>query len=240
MRILHQDSDEVGQETLGQLIYNQLEDKIMDGEWLPETKVSLRTLASALNTSVQPVREALGRLIAASALEVAPNKAFKVPSLDRAVMDEVWALRLLLEGEAAAKFAMNATSTDIEALIERNEAFRAGEYVNDPAVTMRTLMAWNKYILRGSRCPILTDMVLRLYLRYAPFLAFAMGKAEPHDPSFLQFSLHFQDELVMAIAAGDAAAARYLRCADLRAFQRYLYDRIGWSDAKSNAKRKLT
>ena len=45
--------------TLGQQIYQQLESKLLLGEWLPNTKVTLRTLALSLNTSMQPVREAV-------------------------------------------------------------------------------------------------------------------------------------------------------------------------------------
>jgi GntR family transcriptional regulator, colanic acid and biofilm gene transcriptional regulator len=97
--------DKRAESTLGQQIYQQLEGRILLGEWLPNTKVTLRTLALSLNTSMQPVREAVGRLVVASALEATPNRAFRVPELDRAAADEIWSLRLLLEGEAAARFA---------------------------------------------------------------------------------------------------------------------------------------
>ena len=76
--------DDKAEGTLGQQIYQELERRILLGEWLPNTKVTLRTLALSLNTSMQPVREALGRLVAASVLEATPNRAFRVPELDRA------------------------------------------------------------------------------------------------------------------------------------------------------------
>ena len=49
--------------TLAQLVYDQLESRILAGQWLPDTKVSLRTLAGSLNTSMQPGRGAVGRLL---------------------------------------------------------------------------------------------------------------------------------------------------------------------------------
>jgi GntR family colanic acid and biofilm gene transcriptional regulator len=55
------------------------------------------------------------------------------------------------------------------------------------------------------------------------------------DEEFLTFILHIQDELLLAIKTGDVAAARYLRCADLRSFQRYLYERIGWSSPTASS-----
>lgn len=214
--------------TLGQQIYGQLERKILHGEWLPNTKVSLRTLALSLNTSMQPVREALGRLVAASALEMTPGRAFRVPSLDRQVVDEIWSLRLLLEGETAACCARRAKEIDTRQIGLHSRAVRNFLYGRDLQATMSAVMAWNTDLIMGSGSPILIDIVMRLCLRYAPFMAYALSTTAPHDEKFLQFTLHIQDELVMAIEAGDAPGARHLRCADIRSFQRYLYDRIGW------------
>jgi|GEM_PF-33809 len=221
--------------TLGQQIYQQLEGKILLGEWLPNDKITLRTLALSLNTSMQPVREAVGRLVAASALEAAPNRAFRVPELNREAADEIWSLRLLLEGEAAARFAARKDPSACRRLAEATDACRAIDFGRDLRATMGAITAWNASIVQAAGSQLLYDDIMRLYLRYAPFLAHALGMPVPHDEEFLSFILHIQDELRLAIQAGDAAAARYLRCADLRSFQRYLYQRIGWSSPSSIA-----
>src|SRR3978361_330171 len=49
--------------TLAHQVYQQLEVRILNGEWLPNTKVSLRKLALSLETSMQPVRDAVGKLV---------------------------------------------------------------------------------------------------------------------------------------------------------------------------------
>jgi GntR family colanic acid and biofilm gene transcriptional regulator len=215
--------------TLGQQIYQQLERKILLGEWLPNTKVTLRTLALSLNTSMQPVREAVGRLVAASALETMPNRAFLVPELDRAAADEIWSLRLLLEGEAAARFAARPDPRACARLAAATEACREIDYGRDLKATMGAITAWNLSIIEAAGSQLLYDTVVRLYLRYAPFLAHALSAPMAHDEEFLSFILHIQVELSLAIKTGDVAAARYLRCVDLRSFQRYLYERIGWT-----------
>ena len=71
------------------------------GEWLPGTKLTLRGLAEELGTSVQPVREAVSRLSAERVLLVKPNSSLMLPPIDKEELDEIWALRLLLEREAA-------------------------------------------------------------------------------------------------------------------------------------------
>ncbi len=177
---------------------------------------------------MQPVRDAVGRLIDAAALRSAPGKAIRVPRLERRTADEIWSLRFLLEGEAAARFAARRRPAEAHGLYDYTRSLRAMRFGADLQPTMRSLMSWNMALANGSASPILIDMVRRLRLRYAPFVAEALALEAPFDPEFHQFTLHMQDELVMAIEAGDAEAARHLRCADLRSFQRYLYTRKSW------------
>ncbi|WP_051328976.1 GntR family transcriptional regulator [Geminicoccus roseus] len=222
------DAPEPDESTLGQQVYLGLEERILTGQLLPGAKVSLRKLATSLETSMQPVREAVGRLVAASALEMTPNRSIRVPPVDRGVIDEIWAMRLLLEGEAAARFAARHTLAETRELFAPTRTMRTLRFGVDLVPTMQGLMEWNFRLLRGSGSPILIGMVHGLLLRYAPFLAHALTVPTPYDEAFLQFTLHIQDELVLAIEAGDVAAARHLRCADLRSFQRFLYSRVGW------------
>ena len=148
--------------TLGQQIYQRLESKLLLGEWLPNTKVTLRTLALSLNTSMQPVREAVGRLVAASALEATPNRAFRVPELDRAAADEIWSLRFLLEGEAAARFAARRDPKACERFTAATDACRVIDYGRDLRATMRVIAEWNASIIQAAGSQLLYDTVGRL------------------------------------------------------------------------------
>jgi GntR family colanic acid and biofilm gene transcriptional regulator len=214
--------------TLGRHVYQELETRILTGQLLPGMKVSLRGIATMLGTSMQPVREAVGRLVAASALEITTSRTIRVPVLGRAQADELWAMRLLLEGEAAARFAERRVADEAEALFQRSHFLRDHGFRADVPQTMTGMMDWNFALMQGAMSPLLFDMFLGLRLRYAPHIAQALSVRQPFDPTFLEFTLHIQDELVMAIIAGDANSARHLRCADLRSFQRFLFTRIGW------------
>jgi GntR family transcriptional regulator, colanic acid and biofilm gene transcriptional regulator len=210
--------------TLAQQAYRELESRIRTGQWLPNTKVSLRTLAQSLKTSMQPVRDAVGRLVAASALEMVPGRSIRVPVLTRKQADEIWSMRLLLEGEAAAR----KPGAEVRLLFEHTRTLRSLRYGIDVEATMRSLMDWNDDLRRGLDAPILLDMISRIYLLSAPFIAQAFTMPVPHGENFVQFTIQIQDELILAIEQGDAEAARHLRCADLRSFQRYIYSRHGW------------
>jgi DNA-binding GntR family transcriptional regulator len=215
--------------TMARQIYSDMEANILDGSWPPETKMSLRKLAKSLNTSMQPVREAVGRLVSASALEITRSRSIRVPRLSREQADEIWGLRLLLEGEAAARFAARNRPDEARRLYRHTLALREHFRDRDVRASMRRIMEWNCDLTDGSGSPILVEMVMRLRLRYAPFIAETLAMNVPDDKEFLQFTLHIQDELVLAIEEGDSAAARHLRCSDLRSFQRYLYSRRGWT-----------
>ncbi|EWY39674.1 hypothetical protein N825_05560 [Skermanella stibiiresistens SB22] len=214
--------------TLAHQIYSEMEACILDGTWPPETKMSLRKLAKSLDTSMQPVREAVGRLVAASALEMTRGRAIRVPRLTREQADEIWGLRLLLEGEAAARFAARNRPDEARRLYRHTRELREHFRAREINATMRAIMSWNADLTEGAGSPILKEMVMRLRLRYAPFITETLSVDMPDDQEFLQFTLHIQDELVLAIEEGDSAAARHLRCSDLRSFQRYLYTRRGW------------
>ena len=65
--------------TLGEQVYKQLCELLISGQLAPGDRRSLRTAAEILGVSVLPVREAVSRLVSDGGLEVAPNRAVRVP-----------------------------------------------------------------------------------------------------------------------------------------------------------------
>jgi GntR family colanic acid and biofilm gene transcriptional regulator len=222
--------------SLVQLAFEEIEKRILSGQLLPNAKISLRSVAYSIGMSMQPVREAVNRLVAASALEITRNRTIRMPALDRAVADEIWSIRMLLEGEAVRRFANRVQPGEVQPLYAFNKALRRYRFGVDVEPTMANAMAWNVGLARGSGSPMLIDMISRLRLRYAPVMAYAFSVDAPYDEDFVKYTIQIQDELLLAIEAGDAAAALHLRCADIRSAQRYLYRRIGWDPlCKSSA-----
>jgi len=117
--------------TLGQQVYRRLYDRLMSGALLPGAKLNLRGLAEELGTSMQPIREAASRLAAEGALELAPNRLIRVPCFSRSQTDELWSMRVLLDGYVAALFATWAEPEEIARLVAINESLRAGYATHD-------------------------------------------------------------------------------------------------------------
>jgi DNA-binding GntR family transcriptional regulator len=83
--------------TFAEQAYAQLKNALIVGGLAPGQRLPLRSLCTQLGTSITPVREALLRLTAASALEGYAYRAIRVPVLTRADLDELKVLRLELE-----------------------------------------------------------------------------------------------------------------------------------------------
>src|SRR5579863_5105990 len=64
-------------------VYQELRRALIAGVFLPGQPVTLRQLVKSLGTSIMPVRDAVGRLIAAGALEMLPNRSVIVPLMTR-------------------------------------------------------------------------------------------------------------------------------------------------------------
>jgi DNA-binding GntR family transcriptional regulator len=107
------------------LVYAELKRRILSLELKPGERIYEPAMASALQVSRTPLREAIRRLIAESLLEQQPTGGVLVPVLDEAAISELYEVRAAMESLMARNACLKATPADIEALrgiLERNEA----------------------------------------------------------------------------------------------------------------------
>lgn len=129
--------------TLADRVYDALRAHLRGGRFDPARPLTEAALAAELGVSRTPVREALARL-AAEGLIQSVGRSFSVAPLARRDVDEIYALRQLLEPAALAEVAKVVTPAtlaplaaaleasiaahdagDAPAFIEANAAFRA-------------------------------------------------------------------------------------------------------------------
>lgn len=80
----------------------------MVGRFDPGQTLTIASLADSFGTSHMPVREALRRLAAENALEIAPNGSARVPAISKARLDDLCRARIAIEGLAAELAVPNA------------------------------------------------------------------------------------------------------------------------------------
>ncbi|HEU4381810.1 MAG TPA: hypothetical protein VFR73_24835 [Hyphomicrobiaceae bacterium] len=169
---------------------------------------------------MQPIREAASRLAAEGALELAPNRLIRVPCFSRSQTDELWSMRVLLDGYVAALFATGPNRKRSRDWLQSTRACVLDMRPTTGNAFMPDAQAWGLTSAAGVRAPLFEATIVNLRRRSAPHLAASLFAEAPDDPAFFQFTVHIQDELVLAVRTRAAERARELaprRPADLPA-----------------------
>ena len=96
--------------------YQGLRTLIVNGSFPAGAHLREETLASRLGVSRTPVREAVRRLAAEGWVRLVPNQGAYVCTWSRHDVEEIFALRAMLEGFAAEAAARHASEADIKEL----------------------------------------------------------------------------------------------------------------------------
>ena len=101
---------------LNQKAYDEIRRRILEGEFLPSSPISEYQLATDLNISRTPVREALKRLEEDGLVWSIPNKGTFIAELSAQDIMEIYQVRECLEGLAARIAAEQMSEKDIQLL----------------------------------------------------------------------------------------------------------------------------
>src|SRR5690348_1587955 len=118
------------QTTLRDLVVQRVRAEIVSGRSMPGTMYSVPTLADRLEVSTTPVREALLELSRAGLLTAMRNRGFRVESASLDALNNLFAVRELLESFAATVLAerrpsdeaeLRRLARDVEAAVRRED-----------------------------------------------------------------------------------------------------------------------
>lgn len=99
-------------------IYDAIREGILTGRYTPGERLIEARLAEEFGVSRTRIRDALARLHADNLVAPAPNRGLVVRPLTTRDIEEIYALRLLLEGHAAHMAAANITTQELVQLHE--------------------------------------------------------------------------------------------------------------------------
>lgn len=178
--------------------YNAIKEAILTFHFLPGENLVEATLATQLNTSKTPVRDALTHLVREGFIEKVPFKGYYVTQISRQDMIELFEIRAVLEGLVTRHVVGHLSPGSIEQLqVLVDEHTRASE-ANDNKLASRTnrefhdlLIAWG-----GSEriVSILTNLDEHLQ-RYRLLSNVSAGR--------LRKSAQEHEEIMRAIRAGN-------------------------------------
>ncbi len=195
-------------QTLGAQVLAQLRTQLITGMLAPGDKLSLRTLALQLGVSMQPVRDAVARLVAERALEVTPKRSVQVPLMSLPQFRELTAIRLGVEGFAAEQAARQRGGTEGAEMRRCEAAFRRESQRRTPAVdaAIRANAKLHFAVYRAAAMPALVAIIEGLWLRIGPVLNLDLRDGENRLASGAAARSHAA--MVAAVLGGDSHAAR--------------------------------
>jgi len=98
------------------LAYDRFQQQLLASKIRPGQFVSQRELATLTGLPLGAIREVIPRLEAEGLLRTVPQRGLQIATVDVRLVRNAFELRLTLEKEAAAKFAMSATNAQLEKL----------------------------------------------------------------------------------------------------------------------------
>jgi len=109
MRLVSRSAHLVNRSTLSGEAYRALRSAILDRRFAPGLKLVVRILAEDLGLSPTPIKQALAALEREGLVLAIPHQGYYVPQITLPDVEELYALREVIEGLAAARAAERAT-----------------------------------------------------------------------------------------------------------------------------------
>jgi len=183
-------------------LYRTLRTQIMHGELTPGAALTLRGIGAQFGVSMTPAREAVRRLVAEGALTLSASGRVTTPELSNERIEELAALRALLEPELAARALPRAHI----ALIERLQTINANiaEVVSrkDAVGYIRTNLEFHRTLYLRAQAPAMLAMVETVWLQLGPTMRALYGRLGRTEPP------QHHRMILAALKAGDEPGLR--------------------------------
>jgi DNA-binding GntR family transcriptional regulator len=192
-----------------EFVYRTLRDAILDGGLAAGERMREVVLAEQLGVSRTPVREALGRLETEGLLTLDDERGMIVTELSLGMVNELYVMREVLEGTAAALAARHATAVELatlRALADRDERF-----VGHPLLLAKNNRLFHLALYRCAHNRYLFKMLSSLQESIA-----LLGPTGLATDQRARNSVNEHQRLIAALEAHDARAAEDIARAHIR------------------------
>lgn len=190
-------------------VYRALRSRIMFGEIGPGVALTLRGIGREFGVSMTPAREAVRRLAAEGALTLSSSGRVTTPDLGPERIEELAALRALLEPELAARALPRAHLALIERLRSINA--RVAEQVTKREVVgyIRSNLEFHRTLYLRAQAPAMLALAETVWLQLGPTMRALYMAGERTD-------MHRHHRMILAaLSAGDEPALRLSVRADV-------------------------
>lgn len=226
---------------LHEQIYTEISDALIVGRFVPGDTLSTRELAGELGTSPMPVRDALWRLVSDGALETTPTRKFRVPLLNAQKFTQLCSVRSMLEGEAAALAAINATPKVLKDIVALNERMAKAKEDDRALEALKHNRSFHFSIYEAADNEVLLHAIRLLWLQCGPYFLAMFSALKNNPPPKASFNLHTTNshtEIIDALELGNAKNARRGIINDIKVTEN-IYLKLAEAEEKSETKGTL-
>ncbi|PIE12806.1 MAG: GntR family transcriptional regulator [Rhodobacterales bacterium] len=183
-------------------IYRNMRSRIMYGELKPGTRLTLRGLAKQYNVSMTPAREAVRRLAAEGALTLSSSGRVATPDLSNERIEELAALRALLEPELSSRALPRAHIALIDRLQTINATIAYAIAKQDAVAYIRTNLEFHRTLYLRAQAPAILAMTETVWLQLGPTMGALYGRLRRTEPP------QNHRLIIAALRAGDEPGLR--------------------------------
>ena len=185
-------------------IYRALRLRIMYGELPPGAALTLRGISKEFDVSMTPVREALRRLVAEGALTLSASGRATTPELSNDRIEELAALRALLETELASRALPRAHVALIERLQAIDLQVATAVARQDAVGYIKANLEFHRTLYLRAQAPAMLALAETVWLQLGPTMRALYGKLRrsepPKDHKLMLAALKAGDEPTLRLA----------------------------------------
>lgn len=183
-------------------VYRTLRTQVMHGELAPGQPMTLRGLARQFEVSMTPAREAVRRLAAEGALTLSSSGRISTPELSPERIEELAAIRALLEPELAARALPRAHFALIDRLAAINGANAEAVVKQDAVAYIRTNLEFHRTLYLRAQAPAILALTETVWLQLGPTMRALYTRLRRREPP------QHHRMILAALRAGDEPALR--------------------------------
>ena len=183
-------------------VYRGLRTRIMHGEILPATSMTLRGIGKDYSVSMTPAREAVRRLIAEGALMFSPSGRVSTAELTHDRIEELAVMRSLIEVELASRALPRAHIALIDRLKAINASVSQAIAAHNPVAYIRTNLEFHRMLYLRAQAPAMLAIAETVWLQLGPTMRSLYDKLNRKEPP------HTHTAIIAALAAGDEPGLR--------------------------------
>lgn len=174
----------------------------MHGQIAPGQALTLRGIGKEFDVSMTPAREAVQRLVAEGALSMSSSGRVSTPELSNERIEELAALRALIEVELASRALPRAHMALIDRLQSINGTIADAVSNRDSVGYIRTNLEFHRTLYLRAQAPAMLAMCETVWLQLGPTMRALYGRLRRSEPP------QYHRLIIAALKAGDEPGLR--------------------------------